>query len=216
MWHSARASTGSDRSRLHPPSLVSVALSARIRLSCVESDLPRRVERVPLAGHRDVLGAVEPQQHRPPGERRAQCGDRGEAVRLHLLAAEPAAHPQALHRDLVAVQAQHVRDDLLGLRRVLGAGLHEQLPGLVDQRQRGVGLQVEVLLPAELELPAEPMGARGQPGSSASPRLTVRAWPWKLSAAMASPIVISDGSGSYSTTIASAPCRAASTDSPST
>ena len=33
MWHNARASTGSDRSRLHPPSLVSVAFSARIRLS---------------------------------------------------------------------------------------------------------------------------------------------------------------------------------------
>ena len=33
MWHSARASTGSDRSRLQPPLLVSVARSAQIRRS---------------------------------------------------------------------------------------------------------------------------------------------------------------------------------------
>ena len=32
--------------------------------------------------------------------------------------------------------AEHVRDDLLGLGRVLGAALHEHLPGLVDQRER--------------------------------------------------------------------------------
>ena len=67
-------------------------------------------------------------------------------VRLHLLAAEPAAHPQALHGDLVAAQPEHVGDDLLGLRRVLGAALHEDLPALVDVGQRAVGLEVEVLL----------------------------------------------------------------------
>ena len=33
MWHSARACTGSDRSRLQPPSAVSVAVSAWIRPS---------------------------------------------------------------------------------------------------------------------------------------------------------------------------------------
>ena len=112
--------------------------------------------------------------HRPAGERRAQRGDRGQAVRLELLAAEPAAHPQALHGDLVRRQAQHVRDDVLGLGRVLGAGLDEDLAVLVDQGQRGVGLQVEVLLPAELELAGEPVrGARPAP-AAASPRLTVR------------------------------------------
>ena len=89
-----------------------------------------------------------------------------------------------------------MRDDVLGLGRVLGAGLDEDLAVLVDQGQRGVGLQVEVLLPAELELAAEPVGRgrqrrrprrRGRPSAGA---------PWKLSAAMASVIVTSDGSGS--------------------
>ena len=46
--------------------------------------------------------AVEPQPDRAAGQGRAERRDRGEAVRLHLLAAEAAAHPQALHGDLVA------------------------------------------------------------------------------------------------------------------
>ena len=169
----------------------------------VEADLPGGVERVPLAGHRDVLGAVQPQQHRPAGDRGAERGDRGEAVRLHLLAAETAAHPQALHGDLVAGQAQHVRDDLLGLRRVLGAGLHEHLPGLVDRRQRGVGLQVEVLLAAELELAAEPCARAGPPGLGVAAAQRRAA----LVALRRDRLgdVTSDGSGSYSTSTASRP-----------
>ena len=172
MWHSARASTGSDRSRLQPPSEVSVASSACSRPSSSKPTRQLGVEAVPLAGHRHVLGAVEPQPHRPPGQRGAERGDRGEPVRLHLLAAEAAAHPQALHGHLVAVQPQDVGDDLLGLRRVLGAALHEHLAVLVDVRQRAVGLEVEVLLPGELELAAEHVGGmrRGRPRRRRAPR----------------------------------------------
>ena len=115
----------------------------------------------------------------------------------------------------MAGQTEHVGDDLLGLRRVLGAGLDEDLAALVDVGQRGVRLQVEVLLAAELELAGEPVRASASP-ASASPRDTVRWWPWKLSASIASVRVSSDGSGSYSTSIASAPSRAASSVSPST
>ena len=83
-------------------------------------------------------------------------------MRLHLLAAEPAAHPQALDGDLVAAQAQHVGDDLLRLGRVLGAALDEHLPGLVDDGQGGVRLEVEVLLPGHLGDPAEHVGRLGE------------------------------------------------------
>ena len=145
-----------------------------------------------------------------PVSRRAERGDRGVAVRLHLLAAEAAAHPQALHGDLVVRQAQHVRDDLLGLGRVLRAGLDEDLPVLVDAGQRGVGLQVEVLLAGELELAVEDVRAAAPNAASGSPRRRVGRAPWKLSAAMASSTVTSDGSGSYSTSTAAAPSRAAS------
>ena len=216
MWHSARASTGSERSRLQPPSAVSVASSARSLPSASNPTFHDRVEAVPLARHRHVLRAVEPQPHRAAGQRGAERGDRGVAVRLHLLAAEAAAHPQALHGDLVAAAAQHVRDDLLGLARVLGAGLDEDLPVLVDVRERRVRLQVEVLLAGELELALEHVGAACPTAASGSPRRTVGRAPWKLSAAMASVTVTSDGSGSYSTSTLPAPIRAASRVSPST
>ena len=131
----------------------------------VEADPPLGVEAVPLAGHRHVLRAGQPQPHRAAGERRAERRDRGEPVRLHLLAAEAAAHPQALHGDLVAVQAEHVGDDLLRLGRVLGAALHEDLAALVDQRQRAVGLEVEVLLAGDLgDSPLKTCADAGQPG----------------------------------------------------
>ena len=119
---------------------------------------------MPLAGHRDVLVAVQPQAHRVPGQRGPERRDGGQPVRLELLAAEPAAHPQALHGDLVRGQAEHVGHDVLGLGRVLRAGLDEDLPVLVDQGQRGLRLQVEVLLAADLELAAEPVGGAFQPG----------------------------------------------------
>jgi hypothetical protein len=86
------------------------------------------------------------------------------AVRLHLLAAEAAAHPQALHRDLGVRQAQDVRDDLLRLARVLRRRLDEDLPVLVDRGERGVGLQVEVLLAGELELALDDVRAAGPRG----------------------------------------------------
>ena len=130
----------------------------------VEADLPGGQERVPLAGHGDVLGAVEGQDHRPAGDHRTERGDRRETVRLELLAAEAAAHPQALHGHPVRTQPEHVGDDVLGLARVLGAGLDEDLAVLVDQSQGGVALQVEVLLAAELQLALEAVFRRLQPG----------------------------------------------------
>ena len=111
-----------------------------------QADAPLRVEAVPLARHRHVLRPVEPDADGPSGEHRAEGGHRREPVRLHLLAAEAAPHPQALDRHVVAVQAQDVGDDLLRLRRVLGAALDEDLAVLVDLGQRAVRLQVEVLL----------------------------------------------------------------------
>ena len=135
----------------------------------VEADPPLRVEPVALAGHRHVVGAAEPQPDRPPGERGPESGDRGEAVRLHLLAAEPAAHPQALHGDVVVVQPEHVGDDLLRLGGVLRAALHEDLTALVHERQRCVGLEVEVLLPRHLRRPAEHVGRGREPGLGVAP-----------------------------------------------
>ena len=139
--------------------------------------------------------AGEPQPHRAAGEPGPEGRDRGEPVRLHLLAAEAAAHPQALHRHRVAGHAEDVGDDVLGLGGVLGAALDEHLAGLVDLRQRRVRLEVEVLLSGEVELAAEHVG-RPTNAASTSPRSIVGRPPWKLSAAMASRTVTIAGSGS--------------------
>ena len=72
-------------------------------------------------------------------------------MRLHLLAAEAAAHAQRLHGHLVRGDAENVADDVLGLGGVLGGAVDEDLPGLVDVGERGLGLQVEVLLAGEFE-----------------------------------------------------------------
>ena len=107
---------------------------------------------VPLARHRHVLCPGQAHAHRAAGEPGPEGRHRGEAVRLHLLAAEPAPHPQALHGDRVAGHAEDVGDDLLGLGRVLGAAVHEHLAALVDERDRRMGLEVEVLLSRDVEL----------------------------------------------------------------
>ena len=57
---------------------------------------------------------------------------------------------------------EHVGDDLLGLGGVLGAALHEHLSALVDEGERGVGLEVEVLLAGHLGDAAEHVGGAGE------------------------------------------------------
>jgi hypothetical protein len=116
------------------------------------------MEPVPLAGHRHIHGAVEPQPDRTTGERRPERRNGRIPVRLHLLAAEAAAHAETLDGHVVTVQPKDVGDDLLGLGGVLGAALDEDLAVLVDVGEGGVGLEVEVLLPRELELAAEHVG----------------------------------------------------------
>ena len=179
MWHSARASTGSERSRLQPPSEVSVASSACRTPS--SSKATRHWAWNPCRLPDMVMSWVRLRRSRTgrPVRMAPEGGDRGIPVGLHLLAPEAATHPQALDGDGVAGQPEDVGDDVLRLGRVLGRALDEDLAVLVDQRDRAVRLEVEVLLPGELELAAEDVGrarrtrprcrrapcAAGRPGS---------------------------------------------------
>src|SRR4029450_10634879 len=83
-------------------------------------------------------------------------------MRLHLLTAESASHPQALHRDLGVVLAQDMGADPPRPGRVLGAGLTKALTRLVDVGQGAMGLQVEVLLSGELERAGEHVAGGAQ------------------------------------------------------
>src|SRR6266849_5362485 len=108
MWHSARASTGSDRSRLQPPLLVSVARSAHSRLSASK-----------------------------PASQVAKNGCR-----------------------LPVMVMSWVRLS----RRLTGCPVSVAPSAAMAASQCGLGLQVEVLLAADLELAAEPVGGRLQRG----------------------------------------------------
>ena len=66
----------------------------------VEARFEARQERMALAGEHHVERARQAHAHRPSGLPRAQRGDGGPRIGLHLLAAERAAHAQAFHRDL--------------------------------------------------------------------------------------------------------------------
>ena len=187
MWHSARDSTGSERSRLQPPSAVSVASSAGeaarrrrsrparsrgSRAACRSSSCPAaRVSRSrtgrPVSVAPSAATAARP------------CG---------CISLPPKPPPIRRHCTVTAWlgHAEHVRDDLLGLGRVLGAGLHEDLAALVDQRQRAVRLEVEVLLPGDRGHALEDVRRRAPARPPTSPRCSVGRAPWKLSAAIAS------------------------------
>ena len=67
----------------------------------VETDFPGSEERVPLTGHRDVLGPIQPKQDRAARDGCSQRGDSGESVRLELFASEAASHSQTLDSDVV-------------------------------------------------------------------------------------------------------------------
>jgi hypothetical protein len=127
-----------------------------------EPDLPRGVEAVAFAGHRDVAGAIEAQPHGPLRQRRTEGGECRIAVGLHLLAAEAAAHAQALHGHLVGGHTEDVGDDVLRLGRVLGRGLDEDLVVLVDVGQAGLCLEVEVFLSGEVEFAFEDVCGIGE------------------------------------------------------
>ncbi len=79
---------------------------------------------------------------------RRECGRSG---RLRFLAAESAAHPQALHDDFVGGELQQVGDDGLHLGGMLGGRRDEHGPVLTGLGPRRLRFQIEMLLPLQFE-----------------------------------------------------------------
>ena len=115
----------------------------------VVADAPVRAEIVALAGQYEIVVAVEPDLAGRAGDLGAERGDRGPGAGLALLAAETAAHPPRLHADERVGHGEDPRDDVLHLGRVLRRGVHEHLGALAGDRERGLTLEVEMLLPAD-------------------------------------------------------------------
>ena len=147
----------SERSRLQPPSEYSWMRAACKRPSLVEARGEACQERVPLAGDRHIQAPRKADPHRPAGLARAQRGHRGEAIGLRFLAAERAAHAQALHRHHVARHAQHTRDNLLRLAGMLRGGVQRDAARFVQPRQRRLRLQIKMLLAADVNFALDAM-----------------------------------------------------------
>ena len=113
-----------------------------------------------LPGQRHVELARQPHANGTAGLPRAERGDRGPRVCLHLLAAKRAAHAQAFDGHVLARQPEHARDDLLRFRRMLRGRLRPDSAGLVDPRDCRLRLEIEVFLTADCEFAVDAHGAR--------------------------------------------------------
>ncbi len=123
----------------------------------VEAHFVLVVEAVAPAGDHEVVVAVEAQLHRPAELVRGDRGDAGEQARLRLLAAEAAAHAPAFHLDVMRVQAEAMRHQVLHLARMLGRAVHEHAAVFARHGIRDLAFEIELLLAADLERVLQPM-----------------------------------------------------------
>ena len=137
-----------------------VDVAAQHAALVVEADFVGEVEAVAAAGDHEVVVAVGAQLDRPSEPRRADRGDAREQRRLRLLAAEAAAHAPAFDVHVVRVHVQRVRDEMLHLARVLRRAVHVHAVVLGGHRVRDLALEIELLLPADVEVALRACAAR--------------------------------------------------------
>ena len=123
----------------------------------IEPNIVVDAEIVPLAGQHHVVVAVQPQLHRPLRPLRQQRGDAGDQRRLRLLAAKAAAHPPRLGHHRMVRQFQGPSDQMLHLRRVLGGGIDQHIAVLPRNRHGDLAFEIEMLLPADIDPPRQPV-----------------------------------------------------------
>ncbi len=123
----------------------------------VEADAPIVAEGVALAGQFEIVVAVEPDLARRAGHVGAERGDGRPGAGLALLAAEAAAHAARLHRHEGVGKPKDARDDVLHLGRVLRRSPDRHLAPLAGRSHRDLSFEIEMLLPADVELAFEPM-----------------------------------------------------------
>ena len=136
----------------------------------VVADAPVGAKIVTLAGELEIVVAVEADLARRAGHARAERRDRRPGAGLALLAAEAAAHAPRLHGDEGVRQAEHARDDVLDLGRILRRAMHGHLARFAGDGERGLPLEIEMLLAADAEDALEPMRGVGDGALESSPR----------------------------------------------
>ena len=123
----------------------------------VEADPPIGAEIVPLAGKDEIVVTVEPHLAGPAGHARRKRRERRPLRRLAFLAAEGAAHAADLAADIGIRHAEHARDDMLDLGRMLRRGIDVHRPVLARDGERDLALKIEMLLAADPERALEPV-----------------------------------------------------------
>ena len=84
------------------------------------------------------------------------AGD-GQCVALAFLTAEPAAHPADFNAHGMHRQAKGIGHLVLDFRRVLGRGMDDHVTVILRQGKGGLTFQIEMLLPAHLDLAFDDM-----------------------------------------------------------
>ena len=110
-----------------------------------------------LAGEDEVVVAVEAHLAGPAGDARGERRERRPLRRLAFLAAEAAAHAADLAGDIGIRQAEHARDDVLDLGRVLRRGIDVHRPVLARDGERDLAFEIEMLLAADAKRALEPV-----------------------------------------------------------
>ena len=153
----ARSTTPRERSAEYPhraSSSTSTPSSTPSR-SKPQRQSTRKV--VTLSGHRHVVVAIEADLRGTAGHVHGQRGEARPLRRLGLLAAEGTAHPPALAHHRGPRHPEHVGDEVLHLRRMLGRGPDPHLVVLSWNRERRLPLEVEVLLAADAHPAFDPV-----------------------------------------------------------
>src|SRR5208337_809335 len=124
----------------------------------VEADAPVGAKVVALAGHHEIVVAIQPNLARPARHARGERGHGRPRARLALLAAEPAAHASGLDGDEGVGNAEDARHDMLRLGRILARGVYRHLVAFSGNGERGLALEIEMLLAADREPALELVG----------------------------------------------------------
>ena len=132
----------------------------RLVKACVVSD----AEIMPLAGDDHIVIAVIAHLAGFAGQRRGDRTGNRQRVALAFLATETAAHapgldPHGMHR-----ATNGMGHFVLNFGRVLGRGMHQHVAVVLRQRHGGLTFEIEMLLPAHLDLAREAAAGLGERG----------------------------------------------------
>ena len=118
-------------------------------------------KRVTFPGAFHVVITVQLHGHRAAGAVRRQGAKRSPRIGLGFFSPESAAHPGRLDHHPVLRPAEDLRDDHLGLARVLRRGENKN-PVAIRLGKGGLAFQIKMFLSTDVEIPLDHPGCTAQ------------------------------------------------------